>query len=519
MGRLSAPIIDGDLRGLRFDGREVVRRVSYPVRDADWGTFPTVTLGEETGLGRYHRRFAEAGGLFEGDFQARISAEGHLRLSVGFRFARAARINRAGFTLLHPLDGVAGAPLQIRHPDGGTTDTSFPRLIAPGQPARNIVELAHAVGPATVDLSFKGEVFEMEDQRNWSDASFKTYCRPLSQPRPFSVQSGETIRQEILLQLGLRQEQADPAAPVISGIARLPQVMLAHEPGLSTTAALAAFPALPVVLRMDGRTPDADLAFLSMRRDLAVEIVFETQADLHRQIERLQAACLRPVRVIGLPRGYLASHQPEGPWPDGPAPRDAIGPLRNAFPGVPVGSGSLTHFTEFNRCPPDPAADFASFGNSAIVHAADDASVCETLESLPAIFATAQALAPGKPLHLGLFSIGMRSNPYGAAVVPNPAGLPTPMAMTDARQQTGFAAAYAVGILAAAARAGVQSIALAMPDGPLGAEGSPLAQVIRATSGAAGSEVRWQFSNGAVSLAGPGFSFTAKAGHLMEGVI
>ena len=60
-GRLSAPIIDGDLRGLRFDGREVVRRVSYPVRDADWGTFPTVTLGEETGPGRYHRRFAEAG--------------------------------------------------------------------------------------------------------------------------------------------------------------------------------------------------------------------------------------------------------------------------------------------------------------------------------------------------------------------------------------------------------------------------------------------------------------------------
>ena len=29
-----------------------------------------------------------------------------------------------------------------------------------------------------------GDVFEMEDQRNWTDASFKTYCTPLRQPFP-----------------------------------------------------------------------------------------------------------------------------------------------------------------------------------------------------------------------------------------------------------------------------------------------------------------------------------------------
>jgi hypothetical protein len=515
-GRLTAPIVEGDLRGLRFDGHEVLRRVSYPVRDTGWGTIPTVTLTEEAGPGRYHRRFAEASGLFEGDFHAAVDGEGQLRLSVSFRFSGAARVNRAGFTVLHPLDGVAGKPVQVRHPDGGATNGTFPLLIAPDQPARNIIGLSHAIGPVTVDLSFAGEVFEMEDQRNWSDASFKTYCRPLSLPRPFTVQPGETIRQEITLKLGLRPVRSGAAGPAVTGVSRLPQVMLAHEPGLSSTAALAAFPGVPVLLRIDGTTPDADLVALSPRRDVAVEVVFETLDDLNRQIARLHRSGLRPLRVIGLPLAYLASHQPEGPWPEGPAPRDAIAPLRDAFPGVPIGSGGLTNFTEFNRCPPDPTADFASFGNSAIVHAADDASVCETLEALPAIFATAQALAPGKPLHLGLFSIGMRSNPYGAAVVPNPDGKPTPMAMQDARQHTGFAAAYAVGVLAAAARAGVDSLALAMPDGSLGAVGSPLDSVIRATSSAAGREVRWQSLDGGVSLAGPGFAFTAKAGHLME---
>lgn len=516
MGRLSAPVVDGDLRGLRFDGHEVVRRVSYPVRDANWGTCVTVTLSEAAEPGRYHRRFAAADALFEGEFDARSEGDDTVHLSVAYRFARAAMVNRAGFTVLHPLQDVAGRQLQVRHPDGDKADTTFPSLISPSQPARDIAGLAHSVGPVLVDMSFTGEVFEMEDQRNWSDASFKTYCRPLGLPRPFAVQAGETIRQEITLRLGLGQASAGSDRQALSGHARMPAVALAHEPGLSSTAALAAFPGVPVLLRMDAGTPDSDLAALAPRPDVAVEIVFDTLDDLGRQITRLQVAGLRPVRVIALPRSYLASHQPEGPWPDGPAPRDAIAPLVAAFPGVPVGSGSLTNFTEFNRCPPDASADFVSFGNTAIVHAADDASVCETLEALPAIFATAQALSPGKPLHLGLFSIGMRSNPYGAGVVSNPTGQPTPMAMLDARQRTDFAAAYAVGILAAAARAGVQSLALAMPDGPLGAKETPLGAVIRAASAAAGQDVRWREDGGKLSLSGPGFAFATQGCRLLE---
>ena len=35
-GRLVAHIVEGELRTIRFAGHEVLRRVSYPVRDADW---------------------------------------------------------------------------------------------------------------------------------------------------------------------------------------------------------------------------------------------------------------------------------------------------------------------------------------------------------------------------------------------------------------------------------------------------------------------------------------------------
>jgi hypothetical protein len=172
------------------------------------------------------------------------------------------------------------------------------------------------------------------------------------------------------------------------------------------------------------------------------------------------------------------------------APDAAIPLLRAAFPDAMVGAGSLTNFTEFNRCRPDPAAcDFATFGNTAIVHAADDMSVIETLEALPQILASAHAIMGDKPLHLGLISIGMRSNPYGTGVMPNPEGLLLPMAMADPRQDRAFAATYAVGVLAAAVAGGVGSLALAMTDGPLGAEGRPLARVIAGAVALEGAEM------------------------------
>lgn len=48
----------------------------------------------------------------------------------------------------------------------------------------DIAGLAHQVRGVTVGIDFSGETFEMEDQRNWTDASFKTYCRPLARPAP-----------------------------------------------------------------------------------------------------------------------------------------------------------------------------------------------------------------------------------------------------------------------------------------------------------------------------------------------
>ncbi len=498
-GRLAGEIRDGALGAVTFDAVEVLRGLTYPVRNADWGTHLTRTEAEETGETQYLRRFADVGGTFAGEFRAQI-ADGRLTAEVAFTFHRAARVNRAGFTLLHPIRGVAGAALAIRHPDGRVTETAFPALISPSQPARDIAGMGHSVGGVAVEIAMEGDVFEMEDQRNWSDASFKTYCRPLALPRPYDVAAGETIRQRIVLTARADGAVTRPDGSAGPVTARLPQVMLAHETGRSTVAALAGFPGVPVLFRLTPETPQDDLRAVAGRPGTALEIVFDDLTGLQALVTRARAAGLVPVRVAALPRGYLKSHQPEGPWPAGPTPADVLAPLRAGFPEAAVGGGSLTNFTELNRCRPDPAkVDFVTFGNTAIVHAADDLSVWQTLEALPDIFATATDIAAARPLHLGLLSIGMRSNPYGADVAPNPDGRRLPMAMDDPRQGTGFAAAYAVAVLARAAAAGVESLALAMPDGPLGARG-PLGDVIRAAAVLARREVRIREAEGVVVI-------------------
>lgn len=41
----------------------------------------------------------------------------------------------------------------------------------------------------------------MEDQRNWTDASYKTYPTPLDNPFPINVDVGQEFNQKILLNL------------------------------------------------------------------------------------------------------------------------------------------------------------------------------------------------------------------------------------------------------------------------------------------------------------------------------
>ena len=117
--------------------------------------------------------------------------------------------NRIGFCMLHPWRGAARLVLTRGETPSGTRSRQRCRgLIAPQRfekgayvPAVSVtrrrleIELERA---AARSLEFDGDLFETEDQRNWTDASFKTYCTPLALGFPHELTDGErTLAQAV----------------------------------------------------------------------------------------------------------------------------------------------------------------------------------------------------------------------------------------------------------------------------------------------------------------------------------
>src|SRR5690606_30006401 len=192
----------------------------------------------------------------------------------------------------------------------------------------------------------------------------------------------------------------------------LPELAVALEAGWqSTDPALAALSPVSTLLRLDLTEPawSTSLPTLlkSSHRTLDLELIVSDDASaISGELAELRAALDRagvnPRSVTPLPEAYLKSYQPQAVWPSGATPEAAIAVARRAFDDAEVGGGMLSNFTELNRYRTAVAAgDFVTHGTTAIVHAADDVSVLQTLEALPQIFASVEALAPDKPYRLG----------------------------------------------------------------------------------------------------------------------
>ena len=108
------------------------------------------------------------------------------------------------------------------------------------------------------------------------------------------------------------------------------------------------------------------------------------------QIERV---AVRPARIAVSPACDLKCTLPGSVWPKAPAWAELAAAARAAFPGIPIGGGMFSYFTELNRKrPPAGLFDFVGHTICPLVHAGDDLSLTEGLEALPYIFASTTRL-------------------------------------------------------------------------------------------------------------------------------
>jgi len=218
-GPLTVELDSGNLRYIRIGGVEVLRALAFLVRDENWGTYTPhiddLRVEERAdGFSVEYRARCERGGQsltyharIHGTADGSLTFEGDVHAHTDFLTAR------TGFVVLHPLKGVVGAPVKVEHVDGRIATSRFPQRIDPVQPFRDIRALAHEVAPGVwANVRMEGDTFEMEDHRNWTDASFKTYVRPLALPWPYMLAAGSDTSQRVSLKLEGALEAVPQAA-------------------------------------------------------------------------------------------------------------------------------------------------------------------------------------------------------------------------------------------------------------------------------------------------------------------
>ena len=498
-GPVTAEFENGALRHISYAGIEVIRGIAFLARNVNWGTYDP----EITGL-----EISEADGGFSVTYRARCAdadqalaytatisgrADGTLAFDVDMVAETEFATNRTGFVVLHPA-AVAGQPLTVTHTDGSEDRTAFPELISPAQPVFDIRALAHIVCPGvTATCTMQGDAFEMEDQRNWTDASYKTYVRPLSKPWPYTLDAGSESRQSVSLTFagtpaGAAATTTGDKVTVVVGEptgSAMPNVgvALAADTTASATDLAAVAPQFLVCqvdMRHDGLA--AIPTYAAIARDTGAPAMLELIVPDDAAPDAAASAAAAAVGQAGLalesvligPAAYLASYQPDAQWPDVPPLQDYAVAARAAFPDTPVGGGMFSYFTELNRKrPPAEVLDYVSHTTCPIVHDADDRAVMESLEALPPVIASVRAMAAGTAYRVGPSTIGMRQNPYGAAPADNPDNKRVAMAAVEPRHRGIFGAAWTLGYAAAMARGGVTHLSLAADLGPFGLFHSP----------------------------------------------
>lgn len=509
-GDLSVTLQDGNLRTLRFRGHEVLRAVAFLVRDKDWGTC-SAEIAE--------LRIEVAGQGFSVSYKARFTAPSGAHLDCAITITGTEKTvtfsadcvsdadfetARAGFVVLHPVIGVAGQPVTVCHGDSGVEHAHWPDQIEPWQPFKEISAITHQVTPDIAAVTeFVGDIFEMEDQRNWTDGSYKTYVRPLALPWPYSVPKGEPFSQKVLVEI----RAADDAAPAIDASGaitlhltpkkqRFPEIGVGLRPEClaqerEALGILQTIGARHLIAHFDpgaghGLPALKGYAELAERSGLKVtlEVAVLCKAPLNAEMAELAAL----VREAGLvldtlfvcPAVDRQSTPPGSVWPDCPPLADVYAAARAVFPGVRLGGGMMSYFTELNRKRvPGDLIDYVSHCTNPIVHAADDLSVMQTFEALRFVVSSTRAIYGEKPYRIGPSTIAMRQNPYGSSTKDNPSGCRIPMANVDARHNGQFGAAWTLAYAATVATTGLEVLTLSTLAGSFGlvaGEGEAVAQ-------------------------------------------
>jgi len=474
-GNLSMLYENGNIRYIKAGSDEIIRMIYSALRDSEWLTVIPEIRNEIAEINpdsfkiSYNCLYSDK----EIEFEAECLIEGRSDNSVTFSFEGKAKKtfekNRIGFCILHPVETCAGIPCKIIHPGGIEEILSFPVEIDPYQPFRNVCAMEWMLSGLHCRIDLEGDVFETEDQRNWTDASYKTYCTPLEYPHPVTIKSGDTVRQKITLMVSGNIEEPEKADTILvrlteGNLQELPKIGI----GRSSRQEKITDNEIKILrtLAFDHYRTDLYL-FEDNWKDKAASALMEAEhlgCPLELALffdDRAMDQCIDMIDWFSNAHTEVSLiilyDKTEKSTPD--YLTDALGPLlKEVFPGVRIAAGTNANFAELNRNRPETAqSDYLCYSIHPQEHASDNLTLTENLKGQEYTVRSALSFSKGKGIWISTVNLQRRFNANVSNYELPPADNYFPP-QTDCRIMSLYGACWTVGSLKYLCESGVKGI-------------------------------------------------------------
>ena len=467
----------GDLRYIKFREKEIIRRVYVAVRDHNWDTVTPVLSNVQMDIANDSFSITYSVNNIQSnvDFFWKGTIVGKANGAITFNMDGEAHStfwrNRIGFCILYPME-YAGTECQIEHVNGTVEQSTFPKYIAPQliidgkptpvKPFSNMRALVHQVTPDLLaEVRFEGDNFEMEDQRNWTDASFKAYGTPLKNPSPIEVKAGTKISQTFALTLKgqdqvLKSFRTDDELTFSIGkkaLRSLPKIGLdeashGHPLNQKEMTRLRALNLSHQRINLHLSDSDHEKKLrrssieahkLGINLETALFISNNAEAELQEFVKLLEQ--IKPPIAT-----WLIFHKEEistsEKWV-----LLARKYLQNYDYNIKIGSGTNVFFADLNRSTtPIQVMDLVGYSINPQVHAFDNLSLVETLAAQAETVKSSRRKFNNKPIAVTPVTLQMRFNPNATAPESELESGQLP-SQVDVRQMSLFGAGWTVGSL------------------------------------------------------------------------
>jgi hypothetical protein len=450
-GPLTLEYSEGSLWNIRSSGEEVIRRIYLVFQDINWTSRPFIIKDEiwDVTDRSFSAKIRAQGSHDAKDLSVELEINGSESGEITYGFNASTTVsfhrNRLGLCLLHPVAGLAGRECKLTKADGAIENSKFPDVISPDQPFLNLSGISHQLQSGQVaSVTFEGEIFETEDHRNWSDASYKTYCTPISLPFPAQVTPGELLSQKITISVSgesATSTSKDEGAVVTVGTneIELPEIGLglSEDPKHLIASEYAGFDDIAIKhlrLSLNGNSQiqSAVEKAILVTRQLKIYLDLAITTETPQQLK----AMLDPIIEFNdqIRSFYIFSKNDKTTPPEFiQAAKELLGDKSKIIGGTDL------YFTELNRN--QGAVDFVDQVNFSInpqVHSFDNRTLIQNTATQKTIAENALRIAKGKKVSIGPITLRPRYNPNATQPDKDFSNTPLPSSV-DARQRTWFA--------------------------------------------------------------------------------